>query len=92
MSDTIDHKSGQPIEAGAVAVGAGAIGAAALVNLAIQNKEAMAAAGSAVAGVVVANPKITVTVVAAAAVGYGIYRLTQPGTKFEFGKFKYERK
>lgn len=90
MTDTIDHKSGQPINAEAVA--AGAIGTATLVGLAIQNKEAIAVAGSAVIGVAVANPKITVSVAAVATVGYGIYRLTQSGTKIEFGKFKYERK
>lgn len=92
MTDTIEHNSGRPMDADVVAAGAGAIGVATLVNLAIQNKEAIAAAGTTVVGVAVANPKITVSVAAVAAVGYGIYRLTQSGTKIEFGKFKYERK
>ena len=89
MTDTIDHKSGRTIDADVVAAGAGT---ATLITLAIQNKEAIAAAGSAVIGVAVANPKITASVAAAATVGYGIYRLTQSGTKIELGKFKYERK
>ena len=89
MTDTIDHKSGRTIDAEVVTAGAGT---ATLITLAIQNKEAIAAAGSAVIGVAIANPKITASVAAAAAAGYGIYRLTQSGTKIEFGKFKYERK
>ncbi|MFJ2970753.1 hypothetical protein [Pseudomonas fulva] len=92
MTDTIDHNSGRPAGADVVAAGAGAIGIATLANLAIQNKEAIAAAGTTIVGAAVANPKITASIAAAAAVGYGVYRLTQSGTKIEFGKFKYERK
>ncbi|WP_336202938.1 hypothetical protein [Pseudomonas guariconensis] len=92
MTDVIDHKSGSPLDADVVAVGAGAAGVLTVANLAIQNKEAIAAAGSAIVSVVAANPKATIAVAAAATVGYGIYRLTQSGTKIEFGKFKYERK
>ncbi|NNJ15524.1 hypothetical protein CSV86_009895 [Pseudomonas putida CSV86] len=89
MTDTIDHKSGRPIDGELVAAGAGA---ATLITLAVQNKEALVAAGSAAVGVAVANPKLTASVAAVATIGYGIYRLTQSGTKIEFGKFKYERK
>jgi len=92
MSDTIDHKSGRPIDGEALVVGAGVLGAVQLVNLAVQHKEVIAAAGSALIGTVVANPKIAMTIAATAAAGYGIYRITQSGTKIEFGKFKYERK
>ncbi|APV42088.1 hypothetical protein PFAS1_23195 [Pseudomonas frederiksbergensis] len=93
MSETIDHNTGRPIDAGVVAIGVGALGAAAhLLNQVAQHKEMLGSAGSVVVGAVTSNPKVVLGVAAAVGAGYCIYRLTQSGTNFEFGKLKYSRK
>jgi len=93
MSETFDHKSGKPLDAGALAVGVGALGAVGIaLNQVAQHKEMLGSAGSAAFGLIRANPKIAIGVALVAGTVYCIHRLTQEGTEWDLWGAKFKRK